>query len=168
MVAFDIEALDEFIKDLQNESSDISRKEVISFLQERSTSLKALEFENTVQTIVKNKGKKIREILEDENLCRELAQEFEKEYCSTVNGDSKIFVRLNLEMKPFNPIFNAQSFTLILNSAPSKYVKKFLQGNYQIPYTLEFDIYKDGKVEFDQPMQDTFHAKFINKYGYIH
>ena len=59
-------------------------------------------------------------------------------------------------------------FTLILNSAPSKYVKKFLQGNYQIPYTLEFDIYKDGKVEFDQPMQDTFHAKFINKYGYIH
>lgn len=138
MVAFDIEALDEFIKDLQNESSDISRKEVISFLQERSTSLKALEFENTVQTIVKNKGKKIREILEDENLCRELAQEFEKEYCSTVNGDSKIFVRLNLEMKPFNPIFNAQSFTLILNSAPSKYVKKI--STRKLPNSIYFRI----------------------------
>ena len=168
MIAYDIEAFDEFIKNLQSENSEINRKEVISFLQERSTSLKAIEFETTVQRIVKNKGKKIQEILEDEDFCRDLAQEFEKEYCSTINGDNKIFVRLNLEIKPFNPMFNAQSFALILNNAPSKYVKKFLQGIYQLPYTLQFDVYKDGKVEFDQPSQDTFHAKFINVYGYIH
>ena len=168
MIAYDIEALDEFIKNLQSENSAVNRKEVISFLQERSTSLKAIEFENTVQTIVKNKGKKIQEILEDEDLCRVLAQEFEKEYCSYANGDIKIFVRLDLGMKPFDPMFNAQSFKLILNSAPSKYVKKFLQGNYRIPYTLEFDIYKDGKVEFDIQMQDTFHAKFMSTYGYTH
>jgi len=120
--------------------------------------------QNSVFEVLKLKGKHIRNILEDKDLCEILAKEFENFYSNYAKSDINLHIKLNLEMKPFKPMYNAQSFTVILDVAPERYLKKFFNGNFQIPYCLDFEVYKDGKAVFDHG-GESFNSRLFNLYA---